>query len=79
MTKTTIFAIDAGDTKTAIKYCKKLKQRQEIFNDIYGNRAQSHYYNNNWKRVLSLGVYSDDNIGFARYRDSEDKTTLWAR
>lgn len=35
MTKTTIFAIDAGDTKTAIKYCKELKQRQEIFNDIY--------------------------------------------
>lgn len=43
---------------------------------LSGNRAQSNYYNNNGKRVLSLGVYSDANIGFARYRDSEDKTTL---
>ena len=35
MPKTTIFAIDAGDIKIAIDYCKKLKQRQELFNDIY--------------------------------------------
>ena len=35
MTRKTIFAIDAGDTKTAIKYCKKLKQRQKVINDIY--------------------------------------------
>lgn len=43
---------------------------------LSGNRPQGHYFNNDGKRVLSLGVYSNDNIGFARFRDMEDKVTL---
>ncbi len=35
MEKTKIFAIDAGDKRTALKYCKLLKQIDEVYSGIY--------------------------------------------
>ena len=69
-------AIESDDGGDGFIRVNSEKGERRYLLSLSGNRAQSNYYNNNGKRVLSLGVYSDDNIGFVRYRDSEDKTTL---
>lgn len=44
---------------------------------LSGNRPAQDFYNNFGKRALSIGVYSDDDIGFAIFRDRDgDKTLL---
>ena len=44
---------------------------------LSGNRPSESFYNNLGKRALSVGVYGDDDIGFARFRDRDgDKTLL---
>ena len=44
---------------------------------LIGNRPSQTFYNTHGNSALSLGVYSNDDIGFARFRDKEgDKTLL---
>ncbi len=44
--------------------------------NLYSGHAQSQFYNRQSKRVMSMGLYSDDTIGFIRLRDSMDTLTL---
>ena len=53
---------------------KKGNKRYQL--SIDGNRAQSNYFNTKGKNVLSLGVYSNNDIGFTRYRDVNGNKSL---
>jgi len=45
--------------------------------NLTGNRPSQSFYNNLGNSALSVGVYSNDDIGFAKFRDKEgDKTLL---
>lgn len=52
------------------------KGEQRYLLSLYNERAQSSYINISGKPVLSMGIYGDDHIGFARFQDADNSVTL---